>query len=142
VHAARPKAIPDLTLDDVDLPNRRITIAGAGHRQPLGELTCHALLAWLAHRRATWPNTTNRPIRRDRILHEALATGAGTRSIGEPELLRVFSATSRTRPIQTGHNRTERQAVLDRIRAGRTTGQGLFRLMVAGVVAGVGFEPT
>ena len=28
VHAARWAAIRDLTLDDVDLPNRRITIAG------------------------------------------------------------------------------------------------------------------
>ena len=105
VHAARPKAIRELTLDDIDLPSRRITLAG--HRQRLGELTCNALLAWLEHRRATWPNTANRhvlvsrisalgtrpvspdylgrhqlrgisleQIRRDRILQEALATGA------------------------------------------------------------------
>ena len=98
-------AIRELTLDDLDLPNRRITIAG--HRQPLGEFTCHALLAWLGYRRATWPDTANRHvlisrisalgtgpvspdyldkhqlrgislehIRRDRILQEALATGA------------------------------------------------------------------
>jgi integrase len=105
VHAARPKAIRELTLDDIDLPSWRITIAG--HRQRLGELTRNALLAWLGYRRATWPNTANRHvlvsrisalgtrpvspdyldkhqprgvslehIRRDRILHEALATGA------------------------------------------------------------------
>ena len=108
VHAARPKAIRELTLDDIDLPSRRITIAG--HRQRLGELTCDALLAWLGYRRATWPDTANRHvlitrksalgteqvsasyladylgrhqrgislehIRRDRILAEALATGA------------------------------------------------------------------
>ena len=105
VHAARPKAIRELTLDDIDLPSRRITIAG--HRQPLGELTRNALLAWLGYRRATWPDTANRHvlvsrisalgsepvsadfldkhqlrglslehIRRDRILQEALATGA------------------------------------------------------------------
>ena len=105
VHAARPKAIRELTLDDIDLPSRRITIAG--HRQRLGELTCHALLAWLGYRRASWPDTANRhvlvsrisalgtrpvspdyldkhqlpgisleQIRRDRILQEALATGA------------------------------------------------------------------
>jgi hypothetical protein len=37
VHAARWAAIRDLTLDDLDLPSRRITIAG--HRQRLGELT-------------------------------------------------------------------------------------------------------
>lgn len=36
VHAARPASIRHLTLDDLDLPNRRITIAG--HDQRLGEL--------------------------------------------------------------------------------------------------------
>jgi hypothetical protein len=105
VHAARPGAIRELTLDDIDLPSRRITLAG--HQQPLGDLTRSALLAWLEYRRATWPGTANRHvlisrisalgtrpvspdyldkhqppgislerIRRDRILHEALATGA------------------------------------------------------------------
>ena len=108
VHAARPGAIRELTLDDIDLPGRRISIAG--HSQPLGELTRDALLAWLDYRRATWPDTANRHvlitrksalgtgpvsasyladylgrhqrgislehIRRDRILQEALATGA------------------------------------------------------------------
>ncbi len=106
VHAARWAAIRDLTLDDLDLPNRRITIAG--HRQRLGELTCRALRAWLGHRRAAWPRTPNRHvlisaktalaagpvsksylswnlqrhgvsierIRRDRVLHEALTSRA------------------------------------------------------------------
>ena len=105
VHATRPKAIRELTLDDIDLSRRRLTIAG--HRQPLGELTRNALLAWLGYRRATWPDTANRHvlvsrisalgtgpvspdypgkhqlhgislerIRRDRILQEALAAGA------------------------------------------------------------------
>jgi len=102
VHAARWEAIRDLTLDDLDLPSRRITIAG--HPQRLGDLSHEALRAWLDHRRATWPHTPNRHvlisektalgdgpvtrgyldfhlkphgvsverIRRDRILHEAL----------------------------------------------------------------------
>ena len=106
VHAARWAAIRDLTLDDLDLPNRRITIGG--HRQRLGELTYRALRAWLGHRRATWPRTPNRHvlisgqtalgsgpvtrsylswnlqrhgvsierIRRDRVLHEALTARA------------------------------------------------------------------
>ena len=60
VHAARPKAIRELTLDDIDLPSRRITLAG--HRQRLGELTRNALLAWLGYRRATWPDTANRHV--------------------------------------------------------------------------------
>ncbi len=102
VHAARWKAIQALTLDDLDLPNRRITIAG--HPQRLGGLSHQALRAWLDYRRATWPHAPNRHvlisektalgdvpvtrgyldfhlkphgvsverIRRDRILHEAL----------------------------------------------------------------------
>ena len=105
VHAARPQAIRELTLDDIDLPSRRITLAG--HRQRLGELTRDALLGWLGYRRAAWPDTASRhvlvsrisalgtgpvsadyldkhqlhgisleQIRRDRILAEALATGA------------------------------------------------------------------
>ena len=105
VHAARTKDIRELTLDDIDLPSRRLTIAG--HRQPLCELTYHALVAWLEYRRGSWPDTANRHalisrisalgtgpvsadyldkhqlrgisldrIRRDRILQEALATGA------------------------------------------------------------------
>ena len=105
VHAARATAIRNLTLDDLDLPNRRITIAG--HPQRLGELTCGVLRAWLTQRRATWPHTPNRHvlinkrnalgtqpvsrnhftkilrqqgvylehIRGDRVLHEALTVG-------------------------------------------------------------------
>jgi len=102
VHAARWEAIRALTLDDLDLPSRRIAIAG--HPQRLGDLSHQALRAWLDHRRAAWPHTPNRHvliskrtalgdapvsrgyvnfhlkphgvsverIRRDRILHEAL----------------------------------------------------------------------
>ena len=105
VHAARWAAIRDLTLDDLDLPGRRII---GGHRQRLGELTYRALRAWLDDRRATWPRTPNRHvlisgrtalgsgpvsrsyltwnlqrhgvsidrIRRDRVLHEALTARA------------------------------------------------------------------
>jgi integrase len=105
VHAARPAAIRQLLLDDLDLPNRRITIAG--HTQRLGELTHRALRAWLEQRRTAWPHTPNRHvlisqatalgvqpiskgylhfhlqrhgvdldrIRGDRILHEALTAG-------------------------------------------------------------------
>ena len=106
VHAARWEAIRDLTLDDLDLPSRRITLAG--HPQRLGDLSYQALRAWLDHRHATWPHTPNRHvlisastalgdqpasnsylgknlkrhgvsierIRRDRVLHEALTARA------------------------------------------------------------------
>jgi hypothetical protein len=60
-----PRAIRERTLDDIDLPGRRITLAG--HRQPLGDLTRNALLAWLEYRRATWPDTTSRHILVSRI---------------------------------------------------------------------------
>lgn len=57
VHAARPKAIRDLLLDDIDLGNRRIAITG--HTRPLDELTHRAILDWLDSRRTRWPNTAN-----------------------------------------------------------------------------------
>jgi hypothetical protein len=57
VHAARPKAIRDLQLEDVDLGNRRLTIAGRA--RPLDDLTYQTMLAWLDYRRGRWPNTAN-----------------------------------------------------------------------------------
>lgn len=59
-HACRTGDIRNLTLDDVDMPNRRITIAG--HNQRLGELTHRALITWLDHRRNRWPHTPNRHV--------------------------------------------------------------------------------
>ncbi|WP_248960271.1 hypothetical protein [Sphaerisporangium perillae] len=57
VHAARPKTIRELHLDDVDLGNRRMVIAG--RTRPLDDLTRHLLLAWLQHRSHRWPGTAN-----------------------------------------------------------------------------------
>jgi integrase len=57
VHAARPKMIRTMQLDDVDLGNRRITVGG--HVRPLDDLTRRAVLDWLEHRRSRWPNTAN-----------------------------------------------------------------------------------
>jgi integrase len=57
VHAARTSQIRALQLDDVDLGNRRLTLAG--RTRPLDELTYQILLAWLEHRRRGWPNTAN-----------------------------------------------------------------------------------
>ena len=104
--AGRAAAIRELTLDDVDLAGRHITLAG--HPQRLGEFVHAALLEWLQQRQATWPHTPNRhvlvsavtaagtapvsdyylswhlllrgvaleQIRGDRVLHEALAVRA------------------------------------------------------------------
>jgi integrase len=57
VHAARPKTIRELHLDDVDLGNRRLTLAGK--TRPLDDLTRTLLLAWLQHRGRRWPVTAN-----------------------------------------------------------------------------------
>lgn len=57
VHAARAGAIRALTLDDVDVANRRITIAG--HTRPLDDLTCRLVVEWLDRRRRNWPDTAN-----------------------------------------------------------------------------------
>lgn len=44
-------------LDDLDIGNRRLTIAG--RVRPLDDLTLKLLLEWLEHRRCRWPNTAN-----------------------------------------------------------------------------------
>ena len=71
VRAARWAAICDLTLDDLDLPGRRIIIGG--HRQRFGELSYRALRAWLDGRRATWPRTPYRHV----LISGRTALGAG-----------------------------------------------------------------
>ena len=58
VHAARHGAIRALTLDDVDVGNHRLTIAG--RTRPLDDLTRRLLLDWLDYRRRRWPSTANR----------------------------------------------------------------------------------
>lgn len=60
VHAARSQAIRALQLEDIDLPNRRLKIAG--RTRPLDELTHRALQQWLDHRRQRWPNTPNKHV--------------------------------------------------------------------------------
>jgi integrase len=57
VHAARVAQIGTLMLHDIDLGNRRLTIAG--RIRPLDDLTMKLLLDWLEHRRSRWPNTAN-----------------------------------------------------------------------------------
>lgn len=57
MHAARTGAIRELLLDDVDLGNRRLVIAG--RIRPLDELTHQLLRDWLDYRRGRWPNTAN-----------------------------------------------------------------------------------
>jgi hypothetical protein len=88
VHAARHGAIRALTLDDVDLGNRRLTIAG--RTRPLDDLTHRLLLDWLDYRRRRWPSTANRHL----LISSHSALGHGPVSapwIGRP--LRGMTAT-------------------------------------------------
>jgi hypothetical protein len=57
VHAARPEAIRNLRLDDIDIGNRRLIIATVN--RPLDQFTHQLLLDWLEDRRCRWPNTAN-----------------------------------------------------------------------------------
>jgi len=57
IHAARPGQIRAQLISDVDLGNRRITIAG--RPRPLDDLTRRLLIQWLDYRRARWPHTAN-----------------------------------------------------------------------------------
>ncbi|MGI5479284.1 hypothetical protein [Streptomyces lavendofoliae] len=57
VHAARVAQIAALMLDDVDLGNRRLTIAGRA--RPLDDLTLELMVEWLDYRRRRWPSTAN-----------------------------------------------------------------------------------
>jgi hypothetical protein len=57
VHAARAGAIRAAQLDDVDLGNRRLIIAG--RVRPIDEFTHQVLLDWLGYRRTRWPDTAN-----------------------------------------------------------------------------------
>ena len=57
VHALRPEAIRHLTLGDIDLGNRRITLAGQS--RPLDDLTRRLITEWLDWRRERWPRTSS-----------------------------------------------------------------------------------
>lgn len=71
VHAARTGAIRALLLDDVDLGNRRLTIAG--RTRPIDEFSHQILLEWLDHRRTRWPNTANPHL----LINQMSAHGTG-----------------------------------------------------------------
>ncbi len=58
IHAARTGEIRDLLIDDIDIGNRRLVLAG--RVRPLDDLTRQAVIKWLDYRRTRWPNTANR----------------------------------------------------------------------------------
>jgi hypothetical protein len=57
VHALRPDAIRRLALGDIDLGNRRITVAAQS--RPLDDLTRRLITGWLDWRRERWPRTSS-----------------------------------------------------------------------------------
>ena len=57
IHAARPHQIRALQLRDVDLEDRRLTVAR--RTRPLDDLTYTVLYDWLTHRARRWPATAN-----------------------------------------------------------------------------------
>ncbi len=71
VHAARTGAIRAAQLDDVDLGNRRLIIAG--RVRPIDEFTHQILLDWLGYRRTRWPDTANPHLLINQ--HSAMGTG-------------------------------------------------------------------
>lgn len=71
VHAARASTMRHPTVDDLDLPNRRIVLDGV--TQPLGSLTHRVLREWMQHRRDSWPHTPNRHV----IISRSSAHGVG-----------------------------------------------------------------
>ena len=97
VHAARPAAIRHLLLDDLDLPNRRITIAG--HTQRLDELTHRALRAWLDQRRTAWPHTPNRHV----LISQATALGVEPISKGYFQFRLQRHASTSTASAETAY---------------------------------------
>jgi integrase len=87
VHAGRSKAIRAMQLDDIDLPNRRLTLAG--HTRPLDDLTHQVLLQWLDYRRERWPNTANKHL----LINAKTAVGLGPVSHACPnDILRGLTA--------------------------------------------------
>jgi len=88
VHAARTSQVRALRLDDIDLGNRQLMIAG--RTRPLDELTHRVLLAWLDHRRRRWPNTANPHL----LISARTAVGLGPVSIPwANQILRGLPAT-------------------------------------------------
>ncbi|MCA1707068.1 MAG: hypothetical protein LC808_28910 [Actinobacteria bacterium] len=82
VHAARSEAIRNLHLEDIDLGNRRLSIATV--TRPLDELTHRMLLDWLDYRHKRWPHTANPHL----IINKQ--TASSTRPISDNALTAPF----------------------------------------------------
>jgi integrase len=88
IHAARPKAIRELQVDDIDLGNRRLTIAGRA--RPLDDLTRQMILDWLGHRRDRWPDTAKPHL----IINQQTAMETGP--VGKVKLTESFRGQAAT----------------------------------------------
>jgi integrase len=97
VHAARSGDIVKMQLTDIDLGERRLTIAG--RTRPLDELTRSALNDWLTYRRQQWPNTANPHL----IISKRSAPGL------KPASQHWISRVLRGLPANLEHLRVDRQ---------------------------------
>jgi len=81
VHAVRTGAIRAMQLDDVNLGDRRLRIAG--HERPMDQLTHDVLREWLTHRRRRWPTTANPHllISKESALHHGPASSNWVREL-------------------------------------------------------------
>ena len=110
VHAARSGAIRGLRLDEVDLANRRLVIAGRA--RPLDDLTLELFQGWLDHRRARWPSTVNPHLFVNQ--HTAAETRPGQHLLGQEGTARAHrepsnacaSTASSKKPSFTGRARS------------------------------------
>lgn len=104
IHASRPQAFRLLTLNDIDLPNRRIILNGLA--RPLDELTHDALRDYLAERRRCWPHTTRTSCSPGSPLPEsspsAPTTSSNTCLSGTRSGLTIYAPTAFWRSRSTG----------------------------------------
>jgi integrase len=81
IHAARPHQIRAIGLRDVDLADRRITLAG--NARSLDDLTHTVLGDWLSYRARRWPGTANQHllISKESALHHGPVSGMYIRDL-------------------------------------------------------------
>ncbi len=79
IHAARSKSISELRLDDIDLGERTLVLAGRA--RPLDDPTGQAITDWLECRHQRWPDTANPQLlinRRTALGTEPVPVGSGS----------------------------------------------------------------
>ena len=102
IHGARPGAIRNLQLTDVDVTRRRLTLGGV--QRELDPLSCRTLTHWLLYRRRRWPLTAN-----PHVLVN-LISASGIRPISTSTMTQVFQGSGFT-PGQVRADRVLEEAL-------------------------------